>query len=154
MSSSSLYFESGYAFHLPLEADITPYLGVEYDRSNTDSIDEGNQQGVNVRGMKGRQTSVALGSRFNYMVSNELHLSACAQASKIVARDISDMSLTTNMSGQEISLNSPEFDRNSFDYGLDIDYVLLNSVQLFAGMQSSTANDQAFSASAGLKYYW
>ncbi len=154
MSSASLYFESGYAFHLPHEADITPYLGVEYDRSNTDSIDEGNLQGASVSGMKGRQSSVALGSRFNYMVSNELHLSAWAQASKIVARDISDMRLTTNMSGQEISLNSPEFDRNSFDYGLDIDYVILNSVQLFAGMQSSTANDQAFSTSAGVKYFW
>jgi autotransporter-associated beta strand protein len=154
MSSSSLYFESGYAFHLPHEAAITPYVSVEYDCSNTDSIDEGNQQGVSVSGMKGRQTSVALGSRFNYMVNNELHLAAWAQASKIASRDISDMSLTTNMSGQEISLNSPEFDRNSFDYGLDIDYVLLNSVQLFAGMQSSTANNQALSASAGLKYYW
>jgi autotransporter-associated beta strand protein len=154
MSSASLYFESGYAFHLPHEADITPYLGVEYDRSNTDSIDEGNLQGVSVSGMKGRQSSVALGSRFNYIVSNELHLSAWAQASKIVARDISDMRLMTNMSGQEISLNSPEFDQNSFDYGLDIDYVLLNRVLFFAGMQRRTANNPALSASAGLKYYW
>lgn len=154
ISSSTLYLESGYTFELPHEVDVTPYASVEYDRSRTDGVDEDNLPGVNVSGMKGEQSSVALGSRANYLVSDALRVGAWAQVSKVVSRNISDMTLATNLSGQNISLDSPEFDRNSFDYGLNINYILLNSVQIFAGMQSSTANEQALSASAGLKYYW
>lgn len=154
MNSASAYVESGYLFRLTSAVDAAPYAGVEYDRSATDGVSEDHAAAVTVSGMKAQQTSLMLGTRISYRPDDSLQLGGYLQAAKVVSRDLSKVTLASHLGGEQHTYTPPGFERCSLEYGVSAGYRLTGSLQIFASLQNSTANEGAFSASGGLKYDW
>lgn len=151
------YVEAGRVFNMQSGSgslDLTPFLAASYASVKTDGLTESLNTGLKVGDSDAKEVGLHAGLRLSNSFSNGLTLGGFAQYTNIVDRDLSKVTVASNLdSSIAVDFTPPDFDKDYFIYGLNAKYETpLNKWEFFGNAFAVSDDDSGYLGQFGIKY--
>lgn len=151
------YVEAGRVFNMQSGSgslDLTPFLAASYASVKTDGLTESLNTGLTVSDSDAKEVGLHAGLRLSNSFSNGLTLGGFAQYTNIVDRNLSKVSVASNLdSSIAVDFTPPDFDKDYFIYGLNAKYETpMNKWVFFGNAFAVSDDDSGYLGQFGFKY--
>ena len=151
------YVEAGRNFNMKTGSgslDVTPFFAASYASVKTDGLSERLTTGLKVSDSDAEEFGLHAGLRLTNTFSNGFALGGFAQYTNIVDRDLSKVSVASNLDNDiSVDFTPPDFDKDYFIYGLNAKYETPMSKWVLFGNAFAVSDDNSgYLGQVGFKY--